>query len=199
MATLNKLINSKKRSMSQRKEALISAASGERKKTSRWKDQIETNTTRLNSTNQNIDQKLEALAKARAKLKDTISAAEGLHDRSGKEYENLTRSVREHLSEFAPEGSKEWFEELEKLLQVAKGRDTRVNLDGVYKFANLPKGRYVVYAAHTYRGTPIIWLRTIELGNETNLEMGDFNSIVEPAKNVAKVVKALNTIVEAVP
>ena len=60
-------------------------------------------------------------------------------------------------------------------------------------------GPYLVYTTYTHRRTSIMWLQAVDAGRDTNLEMGSFNGLIKPERNIDAVAALLSKALAARP
>ena len=135
------------------------------------------------------------VAEARAAQQTFEATLAALESRRGKAWDELLKTWAEDYATYAGDAiNKQWFQGLRELLDGAPGSDARVDLNGAYKFTNLGQGTYVVYVHHVHRQTPVLWLERVTVGKETTLELGNFNSVVKPEKNIKDVQRAIGRL-----
>jgi len=139
------------------------------------------------------------LATARQELKALEERAESFEKRFGPAYNETHKDLRKELTKYGTGGDEAWLSALDELLLAAKGHDARVDLKGAYRFNNLALGPYLVYTTYTHRRTSIMWLQAVDVGRDTNLEMGSFNGLIKPERNIDAVAALLSKALAARP
>jgi hypothetical protein len=151
--------------------------------------------TRVDAAAKTVAAREKDVAEARAAQRTFEETLAALESRRGKAWDGILKTWGEDYANHAGDAiNKQWFQGLRELLDKAPGSDARVDPNGAYKFTNLRLGPYVVYVHHVHRRTPVLWLERVTVGKETTLELGNFNSVVNPDENIKDVQRAIGRL-----
>ena len=158
-----------------------------------WQSVVALAVNELEVKDQEIESLKNAIAAIYQEMEDTSSAIDSLEKRSGDTYQTAVEWARDEVMENSGK-DKAWLDQLLQILDGAEGTDSRVDLNGAYDFGNVPFGEYIVYVNHDYRHTKLLWLAPVEVKGESKLELGPFNSIVDPYDHLGNVLDSLGTL-----